>query len=457
MTSIVKMTCMCVVLLLMCSVIVRARSAARVVPGSRDVAGNPKGIIKYLRTYGYLSESEINKSDGMSKALTRFQKFMGIIPSGRLTGVTKRIMKEPRCAQPDIISARPKNQQLTSLLDTVLKNKEVRYAIKSWSEEMPRSIQNQTITKMLRMWANDIDVACQWSDHNADIIIVFKTDTIKSASGEKPYQVSTSLERTRNEITIHFFGNAARSVKSLSRASAHSFGHVFGHGHSNLYSIMSPVFRTSLERMIGDDCRDTSIDAAFLHAHTGMTYFIKDNKVWCVQENYIVHGPLSKNATQIFKGLPTNLDDGFVWPGNWMTYVFQGSQYYRLEGMDGNIRVSPGYPQPISDYWSGIPNNIDAAFSERDRDGNFHTYFAKGNDIYKYDNDNASVYPGYPRPISDIFPGVPANIDTAMTYYADRTLYFFKGIRYWYWDPVMRLAHGPFQTKFDWENLCLKE
>ena len=52
-------------------------------------------------------------------------------------------------------------------------------------------------------------------------------------------------------------------------------------------------------------------------------------------------------------------------------FVFKGANYWKLT----EDSVESGYPREISDDWPGLPNNIDAAFTWTD---NQKTYFFKG-------------------------------------------------------------------------------
>ena len=111
--------------------------------------------------------------------------------------------------------------------------------------------------------------------------------------------------------------------------------------------------------------------------------------------------------------------------------------------------VETGYPKPISGNWDTVPDNIDAAFTlSKD-----YSYFFKGNQCYKYDNNNDKVVSGYPKNISDEFSGLPnASIDTVFKWYYDGIVYFFKGVNYYKYDN--NLASSARNIKDDWKNLC---
>jgi matrix metalloproteinase-14 (membrane-inserted) len=64
-------------------------------------------------------------------------------------------------------------------------------------------------------------------------------------------------------------------------------------------------------------------------------------------------------------------------------YVFKGSQYWKLT----DDSVDSGYPRRIRDDWPGLPNNIDAAVTWTE---NEMTYFFKGDEYWKFDNKEPS-------------------------------------------------------------------
>ena len=110
-------------------------------------------------------------------------------------------------------------------------------------------------------------------------------------------------------------------------------------------------------------------------------------------------------------------------------YVFKGSQYWLLTADS----VAPGYPRRIADDWPGLPNNIDAAVTWPD---NEMTFFFKGSQYWKFHNQDAKS--GYPKRISSGFDGIPNNVDAAFVWGGNGKIYFFKGDDYWKFDPARK-------------------
>lgn len=110
------------------------------------------------------------------------------------------------------------------------------------------------------------------------------------------------------------------------------------------------------------------------------------------------------------------------------TYTFKGNNYYRLT----DNAIAEGYPKRISDGWPGLPGQIDAAFTYK----NGKTYFFKGSQYWRY--SGRQMDGDYPKEISDGFTGIPDNLDAALVWGGNGKIYFYKGSKFWRFDPLKR-------------------
>ncbi|KAK2490305.1 hypothetical protein MC885_010181 [Smutsia gigantea] len=86
-----------------------------------------------------------------------------------------------------------------------------------------------------------------------------------------------------------------------------------------------------------------------------------------------------------------------------LIFLFKGNQYWALNGYD----IEQGYPKDISNY--GFPSSvqaIDAAAFYRGK-----TYFFINNQFWSYDNEKQSMEPGYPKSIESTFAGIGSRVD----------------------------------------------
>ncbi|KAK7891156.1 hypothetical protein WMY93_023119 [Mugilogobius chulae] len=136
--------------------------------------------------------------------------------------------------------------------------------------------------------------------------------------------------------------------------------------------------------------------------------------------------------------LPPNICDGdfdtvTVLRGE--MFVFKGRWFWRVR----RNRVLDNYPMPISVFWMGLPNDIDAAYERHD--GKF--VFFKDDRYWLF--READVLPGYPQPLHTYGRGVPAHgIDMAIWWEPNEYTYFFKGDRYWRYNEETRSTDADF-------------
>ncbi|XP_051014024.1 vitronectin [Acomys russatus] len=119
--------------------------------------------------------------------------------------------------------------------------------------------------------------------------------------------------------------------------------------------------------------------------------------------------------------------DAFTDLKNGSLFAFRGKYCYELD----ETAVRPGYPKLIQDVW-GIEGPIDAAFTRINCQGK--TYIFKGSQYWRF--EDGVLDPDYPRNISEGFSGIPDNVDAALALPAHRysgreRVYFFKGKQYW--------------------------
>ena len=115
-------------------------------------------------------------------------------------------------------------------------------------------------------------------------------------------------------------------------------------------------------------------------------------------------------------------------------YAFRQNYYVKLI----STGIAPGYPRPITQDWNGIPDDIDAAFAIEHKNVqpywaksgvlmDHEIYFFKGDKIYLYDGSIRQLSHGYPKQLEDVFPSVPNYVDSAFLF-GPRTVIITKGI-----------------------------
>ncbi|KAJ8016850.1 hypothetical protein DPEC_G00011630 [Dallia pectoralis] len=133
-----------------------------------------------------------------------------------------------------------------------------------------------------------------------------------------------------------------------------------------------------------------SLNAAVHSQKTNKSYFLKGDKVWRYTRFKLDIGYPRRMA-----GIPPNIDSALYRQRNNKVIFFKGSQYWQWDEA-GVKDARDAYPKPISHLFSGVPHNMDAAFTWT----NGHAYVFKGNQYWRVNSDNA-VDKDYPLKTSE--------------------------------------------------------
>lgn len=205
---------------------------------------------------------------------------------------------------------------------------------------------------------------------------------------------------------------------------------------------MNPDFYTPIYMCpYRNESSSNVIDTAFIYGKDKQLYFFfnnyfflydytkkeiqrdKKNKMISLYYNYKKWGEMKSNNDD----KDSKIDAVFTWSKNNRTYFFKGSRVFLYD--DKKMSIEPGYPKEISQVFPGIPSNIDAVFT-----WNYDnkTYFFKNEYFYRFDDQNNILEAGYPKKIEDRWKGidnttVPTNITAIFTDNREGKTYIIKG------------------------------
>jgi len=406
--------------------------------------------VDYLKQFGYIPTSEdgtesIVDEGALNEAVQDFQTFAGLDPTGELNTETIELMKTPRCGKEDKVA----NFELQG---SKWPKKFLTYRILSYptARGISKSDVHRETRKAFDMWQEVSGLTFKKTKlKTADIKISF----VKGSHGDgNPFNgrggVLAHAFYPRFGGDAHFDDGEKWSIKpyvgtQILNTLTHEFGHSLGLKHSSVRgAIMAPFYKgwdTNLR--LGQD------DKKAIQALYGLPQ--EGRPTWPDTRPPTTKRPSTRPPTTkrpstrppMTKRPSTRPQttrrpvarehalcgsklDAAVQTSDGVSYVFSGDKYWKLT----NYTIAGGYPRKISSDWPGLPDNIDAAVTWQEQKV---TYFFKGDQYWRFTDRSPSQ--GYPKDISN-WSGLPANIDAAFAWGKSEDLFFFKGSQYWRYD-----------------------
>jgi len=384
---------------------------------------------RYLETYGYIPDklASANKENILAKAIADFQSFSDINMTAALNAETLALMHRPRCGNKDMLKVRGGRSKRFALHGSRWQARKLLYKISSYppSRVLSKREVDEAMEEALKVWSDVADLEFERVETGvAHIDIQFgkgehgDDDPFDGRGGTLAHAFFPLFGGD-----IHFDSEERWTVKtsrgvSLAQSAAHEIGHSLGLRHSSTRSALMAPFYRGYEENIQLD-RD---DIRGIQELYGAKIKAKPE--------IVVKSASDEERDSLDINNPicaSRKIDVIVTDKEGRTYVFQGHEYWVLDQAGG---LQPGFPRRISDDWPGIPNNLNAAFSWT----NGKIYFFKGSQYWRASTDG-QVDQGFPRSIDAGFPGIPDSPDAAIVWGENDKIYFFKGSRYWRLDP----------------------
>ncbi|XP_050302465.1 matrix metalloproteinase-14 isoform X2 [Anthonomus grandis grandis] len=477
-------------------------------------AAEGNSAMLYLSQFGYLGPVKANSSQlldesSFKKAVEDFQNFAGLDVTGELDDKTLETMALPRCGVKDKVGTGDNRAKRYALQGSRWKVKNLSYKISKYPPKLKRKDVDEEVQRAFNVWTDYTDLTFTPKTGQVHIEIRFESGehgdgdpfdgpggTLAHAYFPPPdqYQHShltsspplthqypwyTHTTRHQNHLTglgmshayvnpwltfgnpwftvgrvnpgytpytpqlpgkvfggdAHFDASESWTIDSyrgtnLFQVAAHEFGHSLGLSHSDVRSaLMAPFYRGYNPAFTLDQDDVDGIQALYGKKTTKNTPSVDSDDAGDESHDVPkkVPGPDSGSAPDASLCKDPSFDTIFN-SAEGYTYIFKGDKYWRLT----EESVAPGYPKLISEGWPGLTGNIDAAFTYK----NGKSYFFKGSKYWRY--KGRKMDGDYPKEISEGFTGIPNNLDTAMVWSGNGKIYFFKGSKFWRFDPSQR-------------------
>uniref|UniRef100_A0A8C3VL82 Matrix metallopeptidase 8 n=1 Tax=Catagonus wagneri TaxID=51154 RepID=A0A8C3VL82_9CETA len=427
------------------------------VPSESPEETNAKIAQDYLEKFyqlpRYIYKSERKKSASVIvEKLKEMQRFFGLNVTGKPNNETLEMMTKPRCGVPDsggfmLTPGNPKWQR-TNLT----------YRIINYTRHLLETDVERIIEQALQVWSRVSPLNfIRTSEEEADIKISFaQGDHGDNSPFDGPNGILAHAFQPGPGLggDVHFdaeeiWTNTSENY-NLFPVAAHEFGHSLGLSHStDPGALMYPNYAFSepstyslpqddingIQAIYGPSSNPVqptgpttptacsprlTFDA--ITTLRGEIFFFKDRYFWRK------HPQLQRvelNFISLFwPSLPNGIQAAYEDFDKDLVFIFKGNQYWAVSGYD----ILQGYPKSISNY--GFPCSvqaIDAAVSYRGK-----TYFFVNNEFWRYDDQRQSMDPGYPKSIASTFQGIESKIEAVFQQH-DFFL-FFSGPRYYAYD-----------------------
>ncbi|KAG8002166.1 Matrix metalloproteinase-20 [Nibea albiflora] len=399
---------------------------------------------EYLQQYYNLQIEPMGRMKRSGPSFTSkvkdMQIFFGLNVTGTLDSDTLEVMSSPRCGVPDV-------EEYSDSQGTRWNKNVITYSIGRYTRDLPRASVDSLVESAFNVWARASSLTFVRSHtRSADIMVEFVTNAhgdlypFDGPRGTLAHAFGPGLGiggDTHFDDDEHW--TAGETGFNLFVVAAHEFGHALGLKHSrNPESLMYGWSSQSnhwlsgsmFPRLLQNKCDpDLTFDAVSTLGDA--TFFFRERYLWIKHnEQYdIKEGPI----TNFMPKIETSIDAAFWVPRRSTAYLIHESMFWTVKG--SHVK---GKPRALTHF--GFPawvQDVDAAVHIV-KTG--RTLFFM-HDIYWSYNENRRVMDfGYPKYISEDFPGVNTTINAAI--HKEGFIYFFVGPQVYKYDYTQKHVVG---------------
>ncbi|XP_001345507.1 collagenase 3 [Danio rerio] len=402
---------------------------------------------KYLqRFYGMPAglQRPGKSSDLMQQKIREMQEFFKLEVTGKLDDKTVELMEMARCGVPDVAEYNHFPRDLK------WKTTNVTFRILNYTPDLKKKVVDRAVRKALNVWSKVTPLRfTKTFDGTADIMISFGT---KEHGDFNPFDGPEGLLAHAYPPGIGIGGDTHFDEDetwtedyhafNLFLVAAHEFGHALGMAHSSdpgslMYPVYSyakgfPLSEDDIEgiqslygenpdhekfkpKPIAPEKCDPELSFDAITELRGETIIFKDRFYWRLHPN--MPEPEQTLIKNTWPEIPNKVDAAYENPERDVVIIFSGIKMWALNG----YTLVDGYPKYI--HKLGLPKTvrkIDAAVNIRDTG---KTLLFVDEEYWSFDEQTGTMDTGYPRSIEDDFPGIGDEVDAAAYHYGYLNLY----------------------------------
>ncbi|XP_059122630.1 interstitial collagenase A-like [Peromyscus eremicus] len=424
-------------------------------------------VWKYLENYYNLGKDTADKTlsgkDLMAGKLKQMQQLFGLKVTGKSDPETLRAMGKPRCGVSDVTpySITYNNPRWTKTHLT--------YSILNYTPYLPRAVVEESIEKAFQVWSDVTPLTfSRVFEEEGDIVLAFyRGDHGDNNPFDGPFYGLAHAFQPGPRIggDVHFDLDDRWTDTSenfnLFYVTAHELGHSLGLTHSyDIGALMFPSYTWYTEDFVlnQDDINriqalygpspnpiqptgattpklcDPNLSFDAITTFRGEVMFFTGR--FYIRVNYFMPEPELNLIGIIWPDLPGKLDAAYEASIMDEVRFFKGNRMWAVRTRS----VMSGYPVDIHSYF-GFPSDvthIDAAVCEEEIG---KTYFFVDHMYWRYDEYRRSMDPGYPKLITEDFPGVGDKVDDV--FQKNGYFYFFHQSTQYRFDLQTRRVDAP--------------
>ncbi|XP_076832961.1 collagenase 3 [Brachyhypopomus gauderio] len=402
---------------------------------------------QYLRRYYGMQaglQGKIKPSDVMRGKIREMQSFFRLEVTGQLDDNTLELMTKARCGVPDVAEYNHFPRDLK------WQNTIVTFRIINYTPDLDKEDVDRAVREAFNVWSDVTPLKFKkLREGNADIMISFGN---KEHGDFNPFDGPEGLLAHAYPPgagiggDTHFDEDETWTKDSnafnLFLVAAHEFGHALGMAHSSdPGALMFPVYSYSRGFPLSEDdikgiqslyggnpdhrkvkpkpeapnkC-DPSLSLDAVTELRGETIIFKDSFYWRLHPQLVE--PEQTLIQSTWPEIPNKVDAAYENPEKDVVIIFRGIKMWALNG----YTLVEGYPKYI--HKLGLPKSvrkIDAAVYIRDTG---KTLLFTEEEYWSYDEQKGAMDSGYPRSIETDFPGIGDEVDAAAYHYGYLYLY----------------------------------